>query len=1018
MRRLRGFGDTTFAFQGGGDGGGAAAPLPEVAFSLEVQGERERPWRVQRFEHHEALSRVYACVIDVASERFADNPDLLLGRAVTLTVQRAALTRRVHGVVSRVEQRGTTGSDRLARITVVPALWTLSQRSDARVFQDMTAVEVALAVLRGAGLYASRVTVTLARALPRREYCVQYRETDLAFFERLLASEGVTYLFTHDGDGAESLRLTDAFHDAPAVPTLDQGPVPVAGPEGVTAATETVRNLTWVRALRPTQVTVRDYDFTRPHLPLEAAAPRGGTEHRALFEPAPEVTLQGLDGARYTDDDARERAAVRLDAEAARAALGGGEGVVSGMTPGMRFALTLAGGHVPNQHFLLTEVTHHGDAQEELLLASEREALADQRYRNTFGCVLHDTPLRPPPVARPAVTALQTATVTGPAGEEVYTDAHGRVKVRFHWDRHGAPDERASCWVRAMQGPWAGGGWGFQFVPRVGMEVAVSFLDGDPDRPVIVGALFNGQNVPPWELPTLRTCSGMRSQSVGGVGFHELSFDDTAGAERLYLHAQRDFATEVRRDHAVDVGGEQRTRVRGDLHVEGARHGDARFAGEAALTASVVSVTTAHDQRAHAGGDHHTRVEGHHTLAVDGASHVSVDGNLSQQVGGHLTAFVGEDRDVTVQGDDTASVWGDQNRAVQGALRLTVQGAQTVRGDGDITVEGRGAVEVVARASITLRCGASVIELTPDEVRIRAPKVRVEGAERVSLDGRRATLDLHGGEAELFAASRLEAGAPTVRVVARDADLTLDADGVHGRARRAVDLAGGGATLTLDGDAALKGQRVKLARGAGGGAFKGRIGLPDNTESVHVLATQLFSPGGMPLAHELVQVIDPQTDEAVTAPVRTNERGELHVEVPHPGPWDLRLCHDAPDERDLPDDRDLECPLHVRFVDPRGEAVVDLPVRVTGAVTVEARTDEDGVLLLHVPPGAYALEVPQGDDLEPLVFHAHTAARDAREAEGRGHFVFVYAPEEPDEDDALREHRMTTRDVDLEQESE
>jgi hypothetical protein len=685
----------------------------------------------------------------------------------------------------------------------------------------------------------------------------------------------------------------------------------------------------------------------------------------------------------------------------------------------MTFSLSLSGGHVPDQRFLITAVTHRGDAQEELLLASEREAMTDQRYRNSFSCVLHDTPLRPTPIPRATVTALQTATVTGPAGEEVYTDAHGRVRVQFHWDRHGRRDDRSSCWVRTMQGPWAGGGWGFQFVPRVGMEVAVSFLDGDPDRPVIVGALFNGQNRTPWELPTLRAHSGIRSQSLGGVGFNELSFDDTAGAERLYLHAQRDLVAEVRNDQTTRVGGAQRSEVQGEVRFEGARDATVRLQHGVSLTAQTLTVSTAHAQRSVAGGDHHTEVHGDHSLSVQGASQQTVEANLLQQITGSLTQFVGESRDATVQGDDRCAVWGDHGLSVQGDLRVTVQGAHTSRSDGDLTVESRGAAEVLARASLTLRCGMSEIVLTPDEVVIRAPKVRVEGAERVTLDGRRATLDLHGGEAELFATKRIEAGAKAVRIAAKGAEVELDEDGVRGTAKKSVSLAGGGASLSLDGDASLKGQQVKLARGSGASAFKGRIGIPDNTEDVHVLATQLFSPGGAPLAHELVQVIDPGTDEPVGVPVRTDARGEFRVEVPHPGPWDLRLLHDALPDRDLPDDREIDCTLHVRFVDLHGEPLQDLALRVVGAVSLDAQTDDGGFLHLHVPPGPYTLEVPQGEDLEPLRFHVHSTTREARDDEDRGHFVFAYEPAVRDDDDEdLRAHRMTTRDNDLEQEGE
>lgn len=1012
MRRLRGFGDTSFAFQGDAAGGGAAAPLPEALFSLDVQGERERQWRVQHFEVTEALSALYSAVIDVASESFTDNPDLLLGRYAVLQVQRDPVQRRFYGVVRRVEQRGTTGSSRLARVTLAPSLYALTQRSDARVFQDMTAVEVAQAVLQAAGLYAGMVQIALQRAPAKREYIVQHRETDLAFFARLLESEGITYFFRHDLDGAEALVLTDHFAHAQPVPTMDGGPVPIAGPEMITHRVEAVRNLTWHRELRPAQVTVREFDFTRPSLALEAAAPRHTAEARTLYEPSPALAIGGFEGGTYTLDDAREQAQLRAEMESGPGAVGGGEGVVSGMAPGRCFAVSLAGGHVPDQRYLVTQVTHHGDAQEELLLASEREAMADQRYRNTFACALLDAPYRPARATpRPIIAGLQTATVTGPAGEEVYTDAFGRVRAQFHWDRQGRRDERSSCWLRTVQGPWAGGGWGFQFLPRVGMEVAVSFLDGDPDRPVIVGALYNGQNLPAFELPAHATRSGIRTQSVGGAGHNELSFEDLAGHEQVRVHAQRDLEEVVRRERRSLVGGDHRAEVQGEARLDVRRGAAVTVTESLALRADAVALHAERDQQLTAGRDLFTRVGRARVDAVEGNAREDIEGDLGTHVEGGYTLSVGKGRDVTVQGDDVEAVWGDRDASVKGDLRERVSGRWDARADGDAALSSRGALTLRARDGITLRCGQSVIEVTRDEVVIRAPKVRVEGGEAVSLEASRASLDLGDGAATLVAAKRAEVASKAVQVRAKDAELALGADGVEAAAKRSITLGGNGATLTLDATATLQGTQVKLTRGGGAGAFRSRVGLPEGSDDVHVLATQLFSPGGVPLAGERVQLIDPQTDEPWGPPLRTDERGELRVEVPHPGPWDLRFVHDDYEEPDTPGDDEVTTELHVLFVDPGGEPLPDLAVNVHGPTPAEARTDEGGTLHLEVAPGAYALEVRGPEMAEARVFHAHATLR-ADRTQGDGHsYVFVVEADDPDLPEDLREHRASGHGV-------
>ena len=569
QRQVRGFGDTNFVLLARDAVAGPRphAALPEAEFTFDAQGEHEPRWRVTGFEASEGLSRVYECAVDVANPSLAVNPDALLGRYAVLRVARPAAQRRFYGLVRRVEHRGTVADHRLARVTMVPALWTLSQRSDARVFQDVTAVEAVEAVLREAGVYVGAVEKQLQRPLPKREYCVQYRESDLDFVRRLLASEGVSFFFRHE-DEAETLVLCDGAHAWEALRTMDGGAVPVAGAEGETHAVETVRHLRWERSTRPSGVAVSEFDFTRPDYRIERMAPRRREGPRNLYEPASAATLHGYAAPAYARDDAQEQAQLRLEAERLDEAVGAGEGNVSGMAPGATFRLAMAGAHVAPQRYVVTEVTHRGSAPEVLTHGDAHgsgAAAGDARYRNTFRCVPVEAPVRPKrEVPRPTIAGLQTATVTGPAGEAVYTDERGRVRVQFHWDRQGLRDEHSACWVRVIQGPWAGNGWGQQFIPRVGMEVAVSFVEGDPDKPVVIGALYNGANRPTFNVPEERTRSGVRTSTVGGSGFNEWSFEDAAGREQVYLHAQRDHDERVERDHTRWVGNDERVQVDGN----------------------------------------------------------------------------------------------------------------------------------------------------------------------------------------------------------------------------------------------------------------------------------------------------------------------------------------------------------------------------------------------------------------------------------------------------------------------
>ncbi|MFO0604570.1 MAG: type VI secretion system tip protein TssI/VgrG [Polyangiales bacterium] len=541
---------------------GGAAPLSEVTFRFEGASGQ---WRVVKFRAQEALSETWEAAVDLAGDDLHDDPDALLGRPATAVVQRATVTRYFRGVVRRVEHLGTANGRLLARAWVVPALWALSQRVNSRIFHDVKVEDVVRAVLRDAGLYDGSLDVALRDTYLRREYCVQYRESDLAFLQRLMEEEGVTYFFRH-AEGTETLVVTD--HDCyQPVATLDGQAVPVAGTEAGVLATESVRQLDWGREQRPTAVIVRDFDFTRPQLPITQQVPRDAGARPVYEYPAEAVFSDYRAGSeQHHDDNVQRLAEIRLQALRASEQQGTGPSNVTGMTPGFAFTLRAHGRAALNQRHVVTRVVHEGNARDALDHETQHTGPSVDRYRNTITCIPASVPWRPMRTTpRPVVTGIQTATVVGPAGREIFTDPHGRIKVRFHWDRRDeARDPTTLRWVRVAQA-WGGGNWGMVVTPRIGMEVVVQFLEGNPDRPLVMGCVYNNSNRPAVDHPHASSQTRLRSNSTpGGNGFNEFSFEDAAGSERVYLHAQRDHAEDVLHDQRIEVGNDRTVTVKGE----------------------------------------------------------------------------------------------------------------------------------------------------------------------------------------------------------------------------------------------------------------------------------------------------------------------------------------------------------------------------------------------------------------------------------------------------------------------
>ncbi|MFO0606920.1 MAG: type VI secretion system tip protein TssI/VgrG [Polyangiales bacterium] len=542
-------------------------PAPEAGFTFSSSALAGVELRVVHGRVAEALDALYEGVLELCAPDLNTDLDALLGARCVLEVARGPRARRFCGVVRRVERLDSWGGRRRARVTFVPAAWALTRRVDSRIFQDRSTPEIVQSVVKDAGLPAQSLASKLTREYPKREYCVQYRESDYHFVARLLEEEGISWHFRHDGE-AEVLTLTDS-DSAPLCPTLDRRAVPFSPPQSELNPVEVVRSFDFAKELRATGFTARDYDFTRPQAELDLTRehPRGEPGERPRYEFPGRFTLGGYDegGHAYTTHDGGARAETGWHEEHGREAAGAGTGNVTGFMPGRAFELV---GHEHgdlDRRYLLTRVVHHLHAPEVLLAEGDARAAAGlDRYRNEFEATpreVHHVPERRTP--RPTVLATQTATVTGPAGEEIHTDFHGRVKVQFHWDRKGARDEKSSCWIRVAQ-QWAGAGWGFQFIPRVGMEVVVQFIEGDPDRPLVTGCVYNGTHTTPYPLPDEKTRSAIKSSSSpGGGGYNELRFEDLAGREEVYLHAQRDHNEVVERHHTETVRGYETVHVSG-----------------------------------------------------------------------------------------------------------------------------------------------------------------------------------------------------------------------------------------------------------------------------------------------------------------------------------------------------------------------------------------------------------------------------------------------------------------------
>ena len=713
----------------------------KVQYLFEVQGIGQK-FAVVRVAGSEGMSELFAFTLTLTSEDGAIVFDDVVGRDALLTIGVGEERRFVHGIVRRFEQMDEGRNVTAYELQLVPRAWRLLHRHDSRIFQELTYPKIIETVLQAAGITSKQFRMNLAGNYRTREYCVQYREPDWNFIERLAEEEGIYYFFEHRDDD-HVLVFADA-------PWLQQ---PIAGSSqilfrpslgGLTSG-EHVTRLRHVEEVRPGKVALRDWNFKKPELQLDGAASSDKDTDLEIYDYPGDYDAMG---------DAGPLARVRLEQQQVVRRMVRGESGCARFIPGGIFGLEEHTRDAFNRKYLITHIDHEG-AQSQM---GEAAAGSTSTYHNKFVCIPDDIPFRAPSrTPRPTIKGIQTAIVVGPAGEEVYTDEHGRVKVQFHWDRQGKRDARSSCWIRVSQ-IWAGAAWGTMYIPRIGHEVVVDFLEGDPDRPLIVGRVYHGANVPPYPLPANKTTSTMKSNSSpGGEGSNEFRFEDKKGQEEIYLHGQKNWTIRILNNKDQNIGHDENLHVQNDREV---------------LIGQDQTSTIGRDFVSNAGRDSSTSVGRDSSLQVGANQSVSIAVNQTQNVGGEQSVKIGGKRDESIGSDTSLTVGGakretigddseetitkDKNVSVGKNLSIAV-GANSdikVAKNAEETVEGSKTVTVGEK--VVIECGDSRVVLEKDgTITVEGKDIKVKGSGNVVIEGDQKVEVKSSGDVKVSAASNV-----------------------------------------------------------------------------------------------------------------------------------------------------------------------------------------------------------------------------------------------------------------------
>jgi type VI secretion system secreted protein VgrG len=586
---------------------------------------------LRSFQGQEAISKLFTFDLDLVSEDPSIKYDSIVGQAVTVCLTLADSSPRYwNGYVSRFVQAGRDSNFAIYQATIVPWLWFLDQTTDCRIFQTKTAPDIIKQIFQEYGYHD--FALRLYGDFVKRDYCVQYRESDFNFVSRLMEEEGIFYFFEHEKSKHTLILGNDpaANKECPNQPSARY-----EGTAGGWQDDDVILQWLQEQEFRPAIYTATDYNFETPSTSLLSTV--NGKGKWEVYDFPGEYTKKA---------DGDKLVKVRLQEQQMPQLVARGTSDCRAFGVGYKFKLTDHYRDDLNQAYVLTAVRHSG--RHNLGYTSGSTDTSDPVYENSFECLPATTPIRPPrrtPV--PVVQGCQTAVVVGPGGEEIFTDQYGRVKVQFHWDREGKKNENSSCWVRVSY-PWAGKGWGGIQIPRIGQEVIIDFIEGDPDRPIITGRTYNAGQMPPWDLPGKKTVSGYKSNSTkGGGGYNELSFDDTKGTELIQVHGQYDMDTKIEHDERRHVVNNRTKNV--DV-----------------------------DETSTIGNNRTEKVGKNEQITIGVNRTESVGTNEKISIGSNRTETVGANESITVALTRTRNVGVNEMVNVGGAQEITIGGLQAL----------------------------------------------------------------------------------------------------------------------------------------------------------------------------------------------------------------------------------------------------------------------------------------------------------------------------------------------------
>jgi len=580
---------------------------------------------LRSFAGTEGISQLFHFDLDLLSEDNAVNLDQIVGQNVTFSMLQAdnKTERFFNGFVSRFGQLPEEGRFTRYHAEVVPWLWFLTRAADCRIFQNMKIPDIIQEVFRD--LDFRDFEVKLQRSYKDWDYCVQYRETAFNFVTRLMEQEGIFYFFRHE-NGKHVLVMADAASAHKPCPFQSKAPYEHSGGPGLAAKEDAVLSWRPEKEFRPGKYTLNDFNFETPKTSLVSTIDSkirvGGNSKYEVYD---------YPGEYESKDEGDTWARLRMEEEELPHMVVTGESNCRSFGAGLKFDLSEHSRRDQNASYVLTSVQHN--AQEGGTYASSGGA--EFEYRNSFTCIPAAVSFRAPRTTpKPSVQGCQTALVVGPPGEEIHVDKYGRVKVQFHWDRRGKYNEKSSYWIRVAQA-WTGKRWGAMWIPRVGQEVIVDFLEGDPDQPIIIGRVYNAESMPPYSLPDEKTKSSIKSySSKGGGGFNEIRFEDKKGKEQVFLHAEKNQDNRVKKDslewvgsdrHLI-IGQDQLEEVKGDKHLQVKGDQNEKVDGTVSLKV---------------GMDQQEKVGMNHALDAGMAIHLKAGMNVVIESGVTLTLKVG-----------------------------------------------------------------------------------------------------------------------------------------------------------------------------------------------------------------------------------------------------------------------------------------------------------------------------------------------------------------------------------------